>query len=88
MGVFTAAWDFIRDGVCWLFESVWDVAISVLSSVNVSGITAQLGAWGNLPPEVTSVLAASGVGPALSVIAAALLIRMLLQLIPFVRLGS
>lgn len=41
-----------------------------------------------LPPEVQGVMAAIGLGEALGMIITALGIRILLQLIPFTRLGS
>lgn len=41
-----------------------------------------------LPPEVTQILSAIGFPEATAMIGIALFIRLLLQLIPFVRLGS
>lgn len=87
VAVFVAAWDFIRDGFSWLFEQVLTVAISAVGTIDVSALPAA-GAWGSMPGEVMNVLGLLGVGTAVTIITAAIGIRMVLQLIPFVRLGS
>lgn len=86
--VFVSLWEVVTDLVCWTLEGALDLVVSALGSLELEGLTGHLGAWGSLPGDVLEVLAAIGLGPALGVIAAALTVRLTLQLIPFTRLGS
>jgi len=88
VAVFEALWDFIRDAVCWPFEQVMDIVVSAVSAIDLSGLSSHVGAWGSLPAELINVLGLLGVGHAAAIIVAAITIRLLLQLIPFTRLGS
>lgn len=88
VAIFLAAWDFVRDAACWPFEQLLELVQSALDSLDVSGITGNLGAWGSLPAELINILGLLGVGTAITIISAAIGIRLVLQLIPFVRLGS
>lgn len=85
--VFKAAWDIIKDAFAWLVEQILDVVISAVSAIDVSSLESVQG-WGELPSEVLNVLGLLGIGAASGVIVAAIGIRLVLQLIPFVRLGS
>lgn len=86
--VFKDAWEMLTDTWVWVFDQMLSVAVSALGSLDLSGITQHTNAWGSLPSEVLEVTSALGLGSALAVIGAAILIRMLLQLVPFTRLGS
>jgi len=86
--IFKAGWDFLTDIVCWVFDKGLDLAVSAMQALDVSAITANLSAWGSLPGEVLGVLGTLGVGTAAGIISAAITIRLGMQLIPFVRLGS
>lgn len=88
VAVFVAAWDFIRDAAVWPFEQVLTIAKTAVSKIDVSGVSGSIGSWGALPGEVLNILALLGVGTAIGIISAAIGIRLVLQLIPFVRLGS
>lgn len=88
VAVFQALWDLLRDAVCWPFEQVLDIAVSALGAIDVSAITGQLGVFSQIPAGVVEVMAASGAGVCFSIIAGALAVRFVLQLIPFTRLGS
>lgn len=88
VSVFVAAWDLLRDAACWVVDECLKLAVSAAGSLDVSGITTNLSAWGELPGEVLNILALLGVGTAVSIIGAAIGIRLVLQLIPFTRLGS
>lgn len=88
VAVFKAAWDFIRDAVCWPFEQIMDIAVGAVQALPLDGLSNQATAWGNLPAEILNVMGLIGVGTAVSIIAAAIGIRLVLQLIPFTRLGS
>lgn len=84
----TAVYSVFKDAFSWVFDSLLGVAVSAISAVDVSGISAYTSGSRNLPAEILNVLSLLGVGEAISIIVSALLIRMTLQLIPFVRLGS
>jgi len=88
VAVFQAAWDFIRDAFCWPFEQVMDIAVAAISAIDLSGINAYANTWGTLPAELINVLGLLGVGEASVIIVTAIGIRLVLQLIPFTRLGS
>ena len=87
LAVFVALWDIFRDIFAWLFEQMLGVAVSAISTLDLSGINANLN-YGSIPANVMLVMSCIGLGQALAIIASALLIRFTLQLIPFVRLGS
>lgn len=87
VAVFVALWDIFRDIFAWVFEQGLSVASSAIGSLNLSGINANLN-YGSIPANVMLVMSCIGLGQALAIIAAALVIRFTLQLIPFVRLGS
>ena len=88
VAVFTAAWDFVRDALTWPFEQVLDLAKKAIESIDVSGMTTNIGTWGSLPGDVANILGLLGAGTAVTVISSAIAVRLVLQLIPFVRLGS
>lgn len=85
---FVAIWDLLKDLFCWMLDEGLKVAVSAINSLDVSGVTNNLSAFGQIPGTVLQVMGALGVGQALGIISVALVIRFLLQLIPFVRLGS
>ena len=88
VAIFLAVWDLIRDAFCWPFEQLLTVVKTALDAIDVSGVSGNIGVWGSLPAELLNILGLLGVGTAISIIASAIAIRLVLQLIPFVRLGS
>lgn len=88
VAVFVALWDIFRDVFAWVFDQLMSVAVAASGSINVNGITANLGGYGSIPANMMEVMGAIGLGQALALITAAITIRIGLQLIPFVRLGS
>jgi hypothetical protein len=86
--LFTSIVVLLKDFFFWIVESILDLAISILDSFDLSGLVDALGAFGDLPSEIVNILGLIGIGEALAIIGAAILIRFALQLIPFVRLGS
>lgn len=86
--VFKAVWNLLTDLVCWVLDKLLDLAVSAVSGLDVSAITTNVSAWGSIPPEVMNILSLLNVGTAIAIISAAIVIRLVLQLIPFVRLGS
>ena len=87
VAVFVAVWDILRDAVCWCLDECMAVAVSTVGALDTSAF-ADVNAWGQLPAEVLNILALLGAGTAVSIIGAAIAIRLTLQLIPFTRLGS
>ena len=88
IAVFVAAWDILRDVLTWPVEQLLDLAKIAIESIDVSVITTNLSAWGSLPTEVSNILGLLGAGTAATIITSAIAVRLVLQLIPFVRLGS
>ena len=88
VAVFEAAWDFVRDAACWPFEQLMDIVVSAMQAIDMTGLSSQVGAWGSLPSEISNILGLLGIGTASAIIVAAIGVRLVLQLIPFVRLGS
>lgn len=82
---------------CWLQDfyyglhdlglSVWDSVLTpadaTLASLNVGSLATPI-----IPDAYAWVLGATGLAPALAIIASAMLARFILQTIPFVRWGS
>lgn len=87
VSVFVSIWDLVKDGFSWLFEQILTVATSAIGAIDVSGLP-KLSTFGSLPAEVMNILGLLGVAQAIAVIVTAIGIRFVLQLIPFVRLGS
>lgn len=88
VAVFVAIWDLIADAFSWLFDQCMKVAIAAIQGIDVSALSSNLNSWGSLPADLLNVLGLLGVGTAVSIITAAIGIRLVLQLIPFTRLGS
>jgi hypothetical protein len=88
VAIFVAVWDVCKDAFSWLFEQVLKVAITALEALDLSSISQYTLSAGSLPAEVMNVLSLLGVGTAIGIITAAIGIRLAMQLIPFVRLGS
>lgn len=91
--VFKAAWDILRDLFVWIFEAMFKLAAGLLDGVadsfDIEGLANRFaGYWDLIPAEVAQIMQAIGVSSALAIVATGIIIRMGLQLIPFVRLGS
>lgn len=86
--IFTAGYDLLKDGACWVFDSFLAIVTAAVTALDFSQISEWTGLWAAVPAEVTQVLAAIGLGTAFSIIAAAIVVRLTMQLIPFTRLGS
>lgn len=86
--IFTDLWEMARDAFSWLFDQVLDIAIMALGAIDLSGVQGISPGWSGLPGELLNVAGLLGLGQCLALIVSAALVRMALQLIPFVRLGS
>lgn len=88
VAIFVAGWSMGKDLFSWCFDQVLKVLASIISTIDVSGLQTLASSAGSVPASILNILSILGVGTAISIISAALLIRLGLQLIPFVRLGS
>lgn len=84
--VFDDLWNIVTDVACWVLEGALGLAASALSAINAPFNPQTY--YGLIPPELGNMLGVIGVTQALTMIVGALLIRFLLQTIPFVRWGS
>lgn len=84
--VFLAVWDFASDVISYALEQVLGVVVTLVGGISTSGIPTF--SLAGLPDSMVNVLGLLGLGSCLSVIATAIGIRLAMQLIPFVRLGS
>lgn len=75
-----------KDLFCWAFDSILGIAAGALSAISAPFDPQTY--YAMIPPDVGNMLGVIGVSQALSMIVASLLIRFLLQTIPFVRWGS
>lgn len=81
--------DFLKDFLWWCLENLMLVAVSLLKSLDdLFGSLSPLQYIDSIPPEMGYFLNAIGFNQSIGMVVAALSIRFVLQLIPFVRLGS
>ena len=85
---FVAVWDLLSDAACWVFEQVLTIVAAALNVLDFSALTQWVGSWSGLPAETLEVISAIGISTAFGIIVTAIGIRIMLQLIPFTRLGS
>jgi len=86
--VFVAIWEVLKDLVCWAVDSLLSIVISAVGALDLSGLDQYSQTWSTLPAEVLRALGALRVAEASAIIVVAIGIRLVLQLIPFTRLGS
>ena len=85
--IFTSASDFLSDAFCFVIDKGLDIVKAGMDSVDVSALSGFADGV-QLPPEIVNVMQLAGVGAATTIIVTAIGIRLVLQLIPFTRLGS
>lgn len=88
VAVFTSAWLALTDLISWAFAGFLSIAVTAINSLDLGGLTAYAAGWSGLPSEMIEVLQAVGLTSAFGIIISAIIVRVILQLIPFVRLGS
>jgi len=86
--VFEALWHMVTDAACWVFEGMLGIATTALNAMDFSALTQYANTWAQLPGGVIEVLSAVGLTTAVGIVITAIGIRLVLQLIPFTRLGS
>lgn len=92
VAVFAALWDLLADAFAWVVDQLLDLVVSAIASLadsqTVADLIAAAPALGDVPSQMVDVLHALGLGTCFSIISAALAIRFVLGLIPFVRVGG
>ncbi len=89
LNVFSALWSLVTDLPCWVLEQVMQLATSLANSVPGDLSQFSLAQYiGALPPQVLNVMGLLHVGTCSAMIVAALIIRFIIQTVPFVRWGS
>ena len=89
VAIFAATWLLGTDLGAWLFEQVLDITISVLNTISFDAELFNPAEYiGSLPAETVQMLGLLRVGESLAIVASAVVLKVLLQLIPFTRLGS
>jgi len=86
--VFLVLWDMLVDLFCFIVEMVFTALNALLALVPVPSNWSPQTYVNSLPVEVLQMMSAVGLTQAVGIIVVAIGIRFLLQLIPFVRLGS
>ncbi|WP_211364175.1 DUF2523 family protein [Propionivibrio limicola] len=85
---FVSLFDMGKDLLCWCLEQVLSITASAIGAIDVSGMQSLGSWWSAVPAEVLNIMGLIGFGYAMGIIASAIGIRLVLQLIPFTRLGS
>lgn len=84
--IFKDLWNMVTDVFCWLFDGLLAIAIGAISVIDVPFDPQTY--YAMIPPDVVNMLGVIGITQALAMIVASLVIRFILQTIPFVRWGS
>ncbi|RQO83722.1 DUF2523 family protein [Acidovorax sp. FJL06] len=87
VAIFKALWDMFTDLFCWCLDKLMTLVVSAANGLDLSGLTGFAPSSG-LPEEIINVMQLCGVGTAVGIIISAIVLRLILQLIPFTRLGS
>lgn len=81
--------DMLKDFFFWIFEQLLGLVLLILQGMGSLFDALNVAQYFSaIPPGVQWVMAQTGFGTAMGMITAAIVIRILLQLIPFTRLGS
>lgn len=81
--------DALKDLFLWMFEQMLDLSIFALNGLGDSFSTFNPATYiAALPPEIVNITGLIGLGEAATILVTAIVLRMLLQVIPFVRFGS
>lgn len=84
--IFIDVWNILTDLICWSFEAVLGIAVGALNAIAIPFNPQTY--YGMIPPEAANMLGYIGIPNAIGIIVSGLVIRFLLQTIPFVRWGS
>lgn len=82
-----AMFSVIKNAFIWAWDGILGVVVSAVNSLSFS-IPSVSSFWVQVPADVINILSLVGFAEAMAIIASAILVRLGMQLIPFVRLGS
>ncbi|MBA4710475.1 DUF2523 family protein [Aquitalea aquatica] len=89
VAAFAALWLLGTDLGSWLFGQVLDLAIFIMNTISFDFNAMNVAQYITiLPAETRNMLGVIGAGQAIALIIGAIGVRLLLQVIPFTRLGS
>lgn len=93
LGLATAAFlslfDLGKDLLCWCFDQLLSLVVYIINSIPVGNLSLDMSSyWAVIPDNIINILAYMYVPQAMTMVLTSLGIRFVLQLIPFVRLGS
>lgn len=81
--------DLLKDAMYFLLEMLLEVVQAILNGMGSLFDAINFAQYiSAIPPDVSNIMGLIGLGQAMTMIVAAISIRVVLQLIPFVRLGS
>lgn len=80
--------DMLKDLFYFIFETVMDVGIELLNGIGLLLNFDPQTYFSAIPANVANILGLIGLGECLAIISSAIVVRIMLQMIPFVRLGS
>ncbi|WP_051304636.1 DUF2523 domain-containing protein [Chitinilyticum litopenaei] len=86
--IFVCLWLLGTDLGKWLFEQILQLVVYILNNLDIDLTFLNPSEYIPIPAEIQNVLGALGIDTSLGIILAAILVKLLLQLIPFTRLGS
>lgn len=84
--IFKDLWNMVTDVFCWAFDSILGIAASALNAIDIPFNPATY--YALIPPETANILGLIKLPQGITIIVGALLVRFVLQTIPFVRWGS
>lgn len=91
VAIFAAAWLFGTDLVCWVFESFLKLTQTLLNGLPGTDAFAALNPAqyiNGAPADLVNMIGLMRLGEGLAIILGAIAIKLVLQLVPFTRLGS
>lgn len=89
VALFTLLQDVVYFALATLLKFAGNLIKTASDSLGISQLASTIaGYWSMVPPEVQGILQAIGIPTAFAIIVTGIIIRFVLQLIPFIRLGS
>lgn len=86
---FLSLFDLGKDILCWCFDQMLTLLIYIISSIDVSSVSFDVSSfWAVIPSQALNIMSYLYLPQAMAMIFSAIGIRLFMQLIPFVRLGS
>jgi hypothetical protein len=86
--VFTSLLTMLKDVLLWVLDQLLSLVTTLLGAVDLSAISQDYGIFQQIPDSTLNMMGLCGFAQCMGIVGGAIIIRILLQLIPFVRLGS